>query len=119
MAIDVDVLRGFLDDPVSECRDVARWVAGRIAAGVKPEQIMVLARKREALSVLQVALRALGVAAEYGDRQLLSELPAVRDVLGRIRRAGAEPANFPPIPGPHCRSCVHVAVCPEGSIAIG
>lgn len=67
-----------------ECRDVARWVAGRIAAGVAPEQIMVLARKREALSVLQVALRALGVAAEYGDRQLLSDLPAVRDVLALV-----------------------------------
>ncbi|MBK6427586.1 MAG: UvrD-helicase domain-containing protein [Blastocatellia bacterium] len=61
---------------------------------------------------VEIALDAAYVEAQAAES-------AVRDVLGRIRRAGAEPANFPPIPGPHCRSCVHVAVCPEGSIAIG
>ncbi len=67
-----------------ECRQAARWVAARIAAGVAPEEIMVLARKREPLTVLQAELRALGVACEQPDKSLLTEQPAVLDVLALV-----------------------------------
>jgi ATP-dependent helicase/nuclease subunit A len=67
-----------------ECRQAARWVAARIAAGVAPEEIMVLARKREPLIVLQAELRALGVACEQPDKSLLTEQPAVLDVLALV-----------------------------------
>ena len=67
-----------------ECRQAARWIAARVAAGVKPEAIMVLARKREPLGVLQAELRALGVPSEQAEKQVLGEQPAVRDVLALV-----------------------------------
>jgi ATP-dependent helicase/nuclease subunit A len=44
---------------------------------------------------------------------------AIQGVLSRIREAGTEPENFPAAPGAHCLSCIHVAICPEGSRALG
>ncbi|QXL83244.1 exodeoxyribonuclease V subunit beta [Comamonas sp. NLF-1-9] len=67
-----------------ECRQAARWIAARIAAGVAPKEIMVLARKREPLGVLQAELRRLGVACEQPEKNLLAEQPAVRDVLALV-----------------------------------
>lgn len=67
-----------------ECRQAARWVAARIAAGLAPERIMVLARRREPLAVLQTELRALGIACEQPDKSLLTEQPAVLDVLALV-----------------------------------
>ncbi len=67
-----------------ECRQAARWIAARITAGVPPKAIMVLARKREPLGVLQAELRALGVACEQPQEQRLGEQPAVQDVLALV-----------------------------------
>lgn len=64
-----------------ECRQAARWIAARIAAGVAPEQIMVLARKRDPLTALQAELRQLGIACDQPEKQVLGEQPAVLDVL--------------------------------------
>lgn len=66
------------------CRQVAHWLAGRIHAGVQPQELMVLARKRAALSVLQAELRALGVPSEQPEEQRLGALPAVQDVLALV-----------------------------------
>lgn len=43
---------------------------------------------------------------------------AIQGVLSRIREAGTDPVNFPAAPGAHCLSCIHVAICPEGSRAL-
>lgn len=67
-----------------ECRQAAHWIAARIAGGARPEQIMVLARKREPLTVLQTELRRLGIACEQPDKSLLTEQPAVLDVLALV-----------------------------------
>ncbi|MCZ2105725.1 MAG: UvrD-helicase domain-containing protein [Burkholderiales bacterium] len=67
-----------------ECRQAARWVAARIAAGVQAEQLMVLARKREPLTVLQAELRHLGIACDQPEKQVLGEQPAVQDVLALV-----------------------------------
>ena len=67
-----------------ECRQAARWIALRVAAGVQPENIMVLARQRVALTALQVELRAQGIACEQPDKQMLGQQPAVQDVLALV-----------------------------------
>ncbi|GAB1384494.1 hypothetical protein MASR1M50_28150 [Burkholderiales bacterium] len=67
-----------------ECRQAARWIAARIAAGVAPEQIMVLARKRDPLTVLQAELRQLGIACDQPEKQVLGQQPAVLDVLALV-----------------------------------
>ena len=67
-----------------ECRQAAHWIAQRLQAGVKPEQIMVLARKREPLGVLRTELRRLGIAAEQPEKQVLGQQPAVQDVLALV-----------------------------------
>lgn len=67
-----------------ECRQVASWIAGQVQSGVPLPQIMVLARKREPLGVLQEELRHFGIACEQPEEQLLGELPVVQDVLGLV-----------------------------------
>ncbi len=67
-----------------ECRQAARWIAGEVAQGVALKAIMVLARKREPLSVLQMELRRLGIACEQPEQQLLGEQPVVQDVLALV-----------------------------------
>ena len=67
-----------------ECRQAAHWIAARLRAGVKPERLMVLARKREPLGVLQAELRHLGIACEQPEKQVLGEQPAVLDVLALV-----------------------------------
>ncbi|MDO5625523.1 MAG: UvrD-helicase domain-containing protein [Pseudomonadota bacterium] len=64
-----------------ECRQAAQWLAARVAAGVPPGRLMVLARKRAPLADLQPALRALGVPGEQPEQLVLGHLPAVQDVL--------------------------------------
>ncbi len=67
-----------------ECRQSARWIAARIADGTEPRNIMVLARKREPLTVLQTELRHLGIACEQPEKQVLGQQPAVQDVLALV-----------------------------------
>ncbi|MDR2127563.1 MAG: UvrD-helicase domain-containing protein [Burkholderiaceae bacterium] len=75
-----------------ECRQAAHWVAQQLARGAQPGQIMVLARKREALGALQQELRALGIACEQPEAQLLAEQPAAQDVLALVE-ALTSPGN--------------------------
>ena len=67
-----------------ESRQAARWIASRIAAGVPPERLMVLARKRLPLGELQAELRQLGIACEQPEQQVLGEQAAVQDVLALV-----------------------------------
>ena len=47
-----------------ECEQAARWIAGRIAQGLAPSRIMVLARRRSRLTALQDELRKLHIAVQ-------------------------------------------------------
>ena len=67
-----------------ESRQAARWIASRIADGVPPERLMVLARKRLPLGELQAELRQLGIACEQPEQQVLGEQAAVQDVLALV-----------------------------------
>ncbi len=67
-----------------EAEQAARWIKGRLDAGLRPRQLMVLARKNEPLVQLQDALRALGVATDMPEKAALPESPAVQDVVALI-----------------------------------
>ncbi len=71
-----------------ECRQAARWIAGQLATGApggrKPGDILVLARKREPLSVLQDELRALHIAALQPEKKNLADAPEVQDLVALL-----------------------------------
>ncbi|MCA0215297.1 MAG: UvrD-helicase domain-containing protein [Proteobacteria bacterium] len=67
-----------------ECRQAARWIAAELAQGRPPGDIMVLARKREPLSVLQDELRALHIAAVQPEKKNLADAPEVQDVVALL-----------------------------------
>jgi ATP-dependent helicase/nuclease subunit A len=67
-----------------ECRQAARWIAAQLAQGRPPGHIMVLARKREPLSVLQDELRALHIAAVQPEKKNLADAPEVQDVVALL-----------------------------------
>lgn len=67
-----------------ECRQAARWMAGQIAAGLHPGDIMVLARKRDRLSAMEAELRALGIPALQPEKTELGEAPEVQDLVALL-----------------------------------
>jgi ATP-dependent helicase/nuclease subunit A len=64
-----------------ECRQAAAWVAGEIAAGTRPRDIMVLARRRERLAAMESELRTLRIAAQQPEKTDLCRAPEVQDVI--------------------------------------
>jgi ATP-dependent helicase/nuclease subunit A len=64
-----------------ECRQAAQWVAQQIAQGHQAADIMVLARKRDRLSAMQLALRELGIAANLAEKKDLAQAPEVQDLV--------------------------------------
>ncbi|HUR90735.1 MAG TPA: UvrD-helicase domain-containing protein [Ramlibacter sp.] len=67
-----------------EARQAAAWIASRIAAGTPAAQVMVLARKRSRLSVLEAELRELHVPAQQPERADLCDAPEVRDIVALL-----------------------------------
>ena len=67
-----------------ECEQAARWVAGRIADGTPPRQIMVLARRRSRLSALQDALRDRRIATQQPEKNDLNDAPEVQDMVALV-----------------------------------
>jgi ATP-dependent helicase/nuclease subunit A len=67
-----------------ECRQAARWIATQIGAGVLPQDIMVLARKRDRLSAMEAELRALGIPALQPLKTELGEAPEVQDLVALL-----------------------------------
>src|SRR5438105_326977 len=47
-----------------ECRQAAAWIAAQLARGVEPADVMVLARRRDRLGVMEDELRALHIPAQ-------------------------------------------------------
>ncbi len=67
-----------------ECRQAALWIAGQIEAGVKPLDIMVLARKRDRLAAMEAELRTLGIPAQQPEKTDLCEAPEVQDLVALL-----------------------------------
>lgn len=67
-----------------EARQAAAWIAGQIAGGLKPQDVMVLSRKRVGLLPLQDELRALHIAAQIGEKTDLIDCCEVLDVVALL-----------------------------------
>ncbi|WP_162583794.1 UvrD-helicase domain-containing protein [Variovorax sp. PBS-H4] len=67
-----------------ECEQAARWIAGRIAQGLAPARIMVLARRRSRLAVLQDELRKLHIAVQQPEKNELHDAPEVQDMVALL-----------------------------------
>ena len=67
-----------------ECRQAAHWIAARVASGTPPEDILVLARRRDRLALMEEELRALRVPAQQPEKIDLAEAPEVQDVVALL-----------------------------------
>ena len=67
-----------------EARQAARWIAGHIARGVRPQDIMVLSRKRASLAPLQDELRKLHIVAQIGENTELGDCCEVQDLVALL-----------------------------------
>jgi ATP-dependent helicase/nuclease subunit A len=67
-----------------ECRQAAAWISGLIAQGRAPGDIMVLARRRDRLAVMEEELRAIHVPAQQPEKTDLCEAPEVKDVVALL-----------------------------------
>jgi len=65
----------------AEGRRVAAALAQLLQQGHEPKELMVLARRRDALAAVAEGLRALGIAHETPEEQELAALPEVQDLL--------------------------------------
>ncbi|QTN28544.1 UvrD-helicase domain-containing protein [Rhodoferax sp. AJA081-3] len=67
------------------CRQAARWLAQQLQTGaLKPQDIMVLARKRERLSLMQAELSKLRIPAQQPEKSELADMPEVQDLIGLL-----------------------------------
>ncbi|WP_293661118.1 UvrD-helicase domain-containing protein [Rhodoferax sp. OV413] len=70
-----------------ECRQAARWLAGQIrghGSSLQPKDVMVLARRREPLGLMQQALAELGIAAQQPEKTELGDMPEVQDLVALL-----------------------------------
>jgi len=70
-----------------ECRQAARWLAARLqghGGSLKPSDIMVLARRRERLTLMEQELAALRVPAQQPEKSELGEMPEVQDLVALL-----------------------------------
>ena len=67
-----------------EARQVAHWIGARVHAGWQPGEVMVLSRRRAGLQPVQQELRALGVAAQVGEKTALGDCCEVQDVVALL-----------------------------------
>jgi ATP-dependent helicase/nuclease subunit A len=67
-----------------EARQAARWIAGHVASGMKPQDIMALSRKRASLAPLQDELRKLQIAAQIGENTELADCCEVQDIVALL-----------------------------------
>jgi ATP-dependent helicase/nuclease subunit A len=67
-----------------ECRQAAAWISGLVARGMAPGDIMVLARRRDRLAVMEEELRAIHVPAQQPEKTDLCEAPEVKDIVALL-----------------------------------
>jgi ATP-dependent helicase/nuclease subunit A len=63
-----------------ECRQAAAWIAAQLRSGVHAGEVMVLARRRDRLAVLEDELRALHIPAQQPEKTDLCQAPEVQDL---------------------------------------
>ncbi|MCY7307289.1 MAG: UvrD-helicase domain-containing protein, partial [Rhodoferax sp.] len=64
-----------------EAQQAALWIRQQVDGGVAAPQIMVLSRRRAGLLPMQQALRAVGVAAQIGEKTALADCCEVQDLV--------------------------------------
>ena len=68
-----------------ECLQAARWLAAKMTLHrLKPADVMVLARRRAPLVLMQDALRELGIATQQPEKADLGDAPEVQDVIALL-----------------------------------
>jgi ATP-dependent helicase/nuclease subunit A len=67
-----------------EARQAAAWISQQIKGGLKPQNVMVLSRKRAGLIPLQDELRALHIPAQIGEKTELIDCCEVLDVVALL-----------------------------------
>jgi ATP-dependent helicase/nuclease subunit A len=67
-----------------ECRQAAAWVAAQLRAGVRAQDVMVLARRRERLAAMEEELRVLHIPAQQPEKTDLCEAPEVQDIAALL-----------------------------------
>jgi ATP-dependent helicase/nuclease subunit A len=68
-----------------ECRQAARWLAQQLQTRcLQPSDIMVLARKRERLGLMQAELAALHIPAQQPEKNDLADMPEVQDLVALL-----------------------------------
>ena len=68
-----------------ECRQAARWLASRFQAGtLQPREVMVLARRRASLGLMQAELAALHIGAQQPEKTDLGDSPEVQDLVALL-----------------------------------
>ncbi|MDP2818643.1 MAG: UvrD-helicase domain-containing protein [Polaromonas sp.] len=67
-----------------EARQAAAWIAGQVAHGLQPSDVMVLSRKRAGLLPLQAELRALHIPALIGEKTALIDCCEVLDIVALL-----------------------------------
>ncbi|MDP3138747.1 MAG: 3'-5' exonuclease, partial [Burkholderiaceae bacterium] len=68
----------------TECRQAAQWLAARMAQGLQPKEVLVLARRRERLSVMQDELRRLHIPAQQPEKSALIDAPEAQDIAALL-----------------------------------
>ncbi|HEY0202459.1 MAG TPA: UvrD-helicase domain-containing protein [Burkholderiaceae bacterium] len=68
-----------------ECRQAAQWLAQQLQhGGLRPQDVMVLSRRRAHLAVMQDELRRFAIATEQPEKTALADAPEVQDVLALL-----------------------------------
>ena len=67
-----------------ECRQAAALIAARLREGLRPSDVMVLARKRDRLAAMEVELRALHIPAQQPEKTDLCEQAEVQDIVALL-----------------------------------
>jgi ATP-dependent helicase/nuclease subunit A len=67
-----------------ECRQAAGFIQQLLQSGKKPKEIMVLARKRSRLSLMQIELQTLSIASQQPEKTNLSDAPEVQDIIALL-----------------------------------
>jgi ATP-dependent helicase/nuclease subunit A len=67
-----------------ECRQVAQFIQQLLQSGKKPKEIMVLARKRSRLSLMQTELQTLSITSQQPEKTNLADAPEMQDIIALL-----------------------------------